>query len=436
MKGLSVFQVILLAVFGALAISGILIFALFVGGGTGNSVGAVSIWGTLDPNAFTVVIRQMAEKDGNFSQVSYAQKDPLQYENLITESLASGVGPDLFLLRQDYVIKNGGKVVPIPFEYLSQTQFENTFVEAASPFIGTDGVLGIPISVDPMILYWNQDMLSAAGLAKPPQYWDEVPPMVKKIVKKDDGGRITKAAVAFGEFTNVDHAKDIIALLTLQAGGAITQKDNTGRLIPTLSARTAGSASQATESAVRFYTEFADPSKIDYSWNRSLRNSRQAFADGDLALYMGFASEDALIRRTNPNLNYAQAPVPQIRNAENPLNVARVYALAISRTSKNQAGARIVASLMGGKNFVSSLSIALGLPAARRDVLSEGGEDRDILAKREALIAHSWIDPDPEGTSKIFQAMIEGVTSGLARPAEAIGRANQEIAQILEKLQQ
>lgn len=434
MKSLSVFQTILLAVFGALAISGILIFALVVGGGGSGAVGPVTIWGTLEPNAFAVVIRQAAENNSDFSQVTYVQRDPLQYESLLTEALASGSGPDLFLLRQDYVVKNGGKVVPMPFEFISQSQFESTFVEAADPYLTSEGILGIPIAVDPMVLYWNKDLLAEAGVAKPPEYWDEVPSMAAKIVKKDDAGRITRAAIAFGEYQNVEHAKDIISLLTLQAGGSITQRDATGRLIPTLAARTAGAASQATESAVRFYTEFADPSKIDYSWNRSLRNSRQAFAAGELALYMGFASEQALIARTNPNIDFAMAPVPQIRNSA-ATNVARVYALSVSRTSKNPNGAMRVASLMGLADFVRSLSAALGVPSARRDVLSEEGEDRDKLAKREALIARAWIDPNPEETSKIFQAMIEGVTSGLARPAEAIGRASQEIAEILEQQQ-
>ena len=433
MKELSVFQVVLLGVFGALAISSVLVFALIVTSGGGNTIGPVTIWGTLEPAAFAAVVRQTAESDNRVSQVTYVQKDPVEYERLLTEALASGTGPDLFLLRQDYVVKNGKKVVLIPYDFLSRSQFEETFVEAADPYLAEDGLLGIPIAVDPLVLYWNRDMLSSAGYAKPPQYWDELPEFARKIVKKDDSGSIIKAAIAFGEYQNVAHAKDILALLILQAGGSITQRDNTGRLVPTLSARTTGSASQATESALRFYTEFADPSKIDYSWNRSLADSRAVFAAGDLALYVGYASEASAISRTNPNLNFAVAPVPQSRVADNALNVARVYALAISRTSSKPSAGIKVASIMGDTAFARSLSFALALPSARRDVLAEKGADEDASARREALIAHSWIDPDPERTSDIFRAMIESVTSGSARPAEAIGRASQEMARILEQ---
>lgn len=433
MKNFSVFQTIILAVFGALAISGILIFALVLSGNTGNTIGPVTIWGTLEPEAFTVVLRQVSENENRLAQVTYVQKDAVNYETLLTEALASGTGPDLFLLRQDYVVRDAGKVVPIPYSYLSRSQFMDTFVEAAEPYLASDGVLGIPLLVDPMVLYWNRDVLSSAGFAQPPRYWDELPVIAAKIVKKDDAGKIVKAAVSLGEYQNVEHAKDILSLLILQAGGSITQRDNTGQLVPTLSARTAGSASQATDSALRFYTEFADPSKVDYSWNRSLKNSQVAFAAGDLALYLGFASERKVIERTNPNLNFAVAPMPQIRGSEPVLTTSRVYALAASRTSTKPGGAITVASLMADASFARALTLALGIPSARRDVLAESGADEDALFKRETLIARSWIDPDPEKTSGIFRAMIEGVTSGSSRPAEVIGRANQEIAQILEE---
>lgn len=430
MKDLSVFQIILLAGFGALAISGVLIFALVVSGGGGNSIGPVTIWGTLPEGAFSVVLRQAAENDNRLAQVAYVEKDPAAYENLLTEALASGAGPDLFVLRHDYVVRNGGKVVPIPYDLLSRSQFENTFIEAADPYLAADGILGIPIAADPMVVYWNRDIFSAAGLARPPAYWDELPGITTKVVKKDDAGRILKAAVAFGEYQNVDHAKDILTLLTMQAGGSITQRDNTGQLVPTLAARTSG-PQQATESALRFYTEFADPSKVDYSWNRALPTSRVAFAAGDLALYLGYASEARTIARTNPNLNFAMAPMPQIRGSDRVLSVARVYALAVSRTSAKPGAAITVASLMGDAGFDRALAFALAIPSARRDVLAEPGEDADALFNREALIARSWIDPDPARTNIIFQAMIESVTSGASRPAEAIGRATQEMVEIL-----
>ena len=434
MKSLSIFQMILLAVFGALAISGVLIFALVVGGGGGNTVGPIVIWGTLDPGPITVALRQAMEEDSRLSQVSYVQRDPALYADELTNALASGAGPDIFLLRQDYAVRDAGRVTVLPYEYLSESEFRNTFVEATSPYLVPSGVLAIPLLADPMVMYWNRDLLSSAGFAEPPKFWDEISGLAERIVKKDEAGSIKKSAVAFGEHQNVEHAKDIVSLLILQAGGSITGKDGSGRLVPSLAQRVAG-PQQAAESALRFFTEFADPSKVDYSWNRALPNSRAAFAAGDLALYFGYASELPAISRANPNLNFAVAPVPQLRKdvaSRSPdMTFARVYALATTRTTQNPQGAVTAASIIGGKKVSAAIALALGIPSARRDVLAEEAEDGDELFRRQALIARTWVDPEPDRTNVIFRAMIESVTTGSARLTEAISRANQELAHIL-----
>lgn len=438
------FQIILLVVFGAFAIVGILIFALAVGGGASNAVGPVKIWGTLDQTAFTAVIRQAAEKDASLSQVSYEQKDSATYEETLTNALASGTGPDLFLVRQEYAAKDAGKAAIIQFSALSQSQFENTFIGASAPFVGQGGILGIPIVADPLVLYWNKDMLASSGFSQPPQYWDQLMGIAQKVSKKNDTGGIVKSAVAFGEYQNVDNAKDILATLILQAGGPITSRDGAGRLVPALVSKVAG-VTQPTESALRFYTEFADPSKDDYSWNRSLPASQKAFAAGDVGLYVGYASEEALIERANPNLNFAMAPLPQIRSKPNAMTTARVYALAASKAGKNPSAALQVAFLLGSAPIAKDLSTALGLPSARLDVseaaLPNGKSvaftglgvamGRDEVVISSAIAARSWVDPDPEATAEIFRGMIESVASGAQLVAQAVQRADQQLGNTL-----
>jgi len=110
MKKLSMFQLSLLVTFGSLAIAGVLIFSLAIGGNQGNSIGSVKIWGTLDPAAFAVVLRQAAENNAQLSQVTYEKKDSATFEADLTNALASGTGPDLFLLRQDYALKDAGNL--------------------------------------------------------------------------------------------------------------------------------------------------------------------------------------------------------------------------------------------------------------------------------------------------------------------------------------
>lgn len=433
MKGLSVFQIVLVATFGALAIAAVLIFAFAVGGTANTSVGTVKIWGTLNATAFNSVIRQAVENDARLSLVSYEQKDSATFTVELTNALASGSGPDLVLLAQEDAYAQASKLIPIPYTSISKSQFQNTFVEAANPFLGSGGVLGVPLAVDPLILYWNKDMLSTAGFPQPPQYWDQLYDMAIQITKRNESGSVTKSLIAFGEYANVQNAKAILSMLILQAGGNITGRENdTGNVVSAISPRT-GDATQATPSALRFYTEFADPSKADYTWNRSLPNSRQAFAAGDTALYIGYASEMALIKSMNPNLNFAPAPVPQIRNGARSTNVGRVYAFVIPRTSANATGASIVESVLTAADISALISTALNIPSARRDVLAIRTQSDLDLFNKQAIISRSWIDPNPAKTEPIFRDMIQNTTSGAVLLSEAVQRADQEMQQLLSQ---
>lgn len=43
-----------------------------------------------------------------------------------------------------------------------------------------DSIIAFPLTIDPLVMYWNRDILSNAGIVKPPAYWDEIYSIVKK----------------------------------------------------------------------------------------------------------------------------------------------------------------------------------------------------------------------------------------------------------------
>ena len=432
MKKFSLFQIILLAAFGGLAAGGVLIFAVATGSNSSKTLGPISIWGTLDSQAVKSALSELAQDDTNLSQVTYIHKNPQTYQSELTRSFASATGPDLFVMRQDYAYEDRGQATIIPYTALSQSQFENTFIQAAQPYLDTVGVIALPFLADPLVLYWNRDMLASAGLSQPPRFWDELFTMATRITQQNDTGGIVKSAVALGEFENIENAKDIMALLMLQAGAKITKRDDNGDLVSALSE---GGEAKNTASALRFYTEFANPSKDDYSWNKSFSSAQQTFGSGDLALYIGYASEASVIRKINPNLNFAIAPVPQIRGGGPTVNIARVYALAVSHTGKRQNAALAAAYLLAAQKSSQAFASSLHMTSARRDVLAQPAQNDVELFNRQVIAAHSWVDPSPEKTNDIFRAMIEDTTSGVLSITDAVSRAQQQFSTLLTPMQ-
>lgn len=427
--GMSLFQIILLCAFGAFAIAGILIFAFLVGSNSGSSIGPVTVWGTFDEAAVVTVVRQLSENDDRLRQVAYVEKDVATFEQELTNALASGAGPDLYILRSDFAVMDTSKLSIIPSEQFSREQFESLFVEAAEVFIAPEGILAVPLVVDPYIMYWNRDLFANAGLAKPPVYWDEMQGISRAVTKRSDAGSITKAAIAMGEYSNVEHAKGIMGMLIMQAGGPVTMRDGAGTLQPALQAR-AGQVGQPAQNALSFYASFANPAQDIYSWNRSQSSSRDAFAAGDLALYIGLASEDPLIRRQNPNLNFSLAPMPQVRESERSITSGYAYGFAVPRTAANPGGALTAAYLLASPEASSALAVAFGVSSARRDVLAQQTQGNDDLFNRMTIITRIWEDPNSYETDRIFRDMIESITSGAAKISEAIQRADASMREI------
>jgi hypothetical protein len=139
---MSTFQIIIIGVFVAFAIIGVIVFAGFGGiGGGGNQLGQVVIWGTLDGRVMNEIIGELKLEREDFGGVSYVEKDARTYESDFVEALASGKGPDLFLLEQNSIVSNQDKILEVPFESFSKRAFKDTFIEEGELYLTATGVL-------------------------------------------------------------------------------------------------------------------------------------------------------------------------------------------------------------------------------------------------------------------------------------------------------
>src|SRR3989344_1527809 len=305
---------------------------------------------------------------------------------------------------------------------------ENDVADAGEVFLTSKGILAIPISIDPLMMYYNRSILDANAVVYPPVFWDEMSTLVPTITKKDDSNKIIKSAIAFGHFSNVTHAKDIISTLFMQAKNPIiSEKDgifNSSLNMPNPKYNLA--------SVLKFYTDFANPSRDIYSWNKSFPNSNDAFSAENLAFYFGYASELASLVNKNPNQNFLASPIPQIKDANFKLTSAHVTGIALLSSSKNFNTAFIAARLMATGNFASKFAIALGVAPARRDLLKIKQTDAYFpIFYDSALYARSWLDPSPKDTDNIFRLIVDKVLSNTISVEDAISDASNKLGLLL-----
>lgn len=430
----SSFQIIALGLAVVIIMGGITVFAVFGGMLGKTNVGNVTVWGTVDEALMNSVITELLASDKSFQNVQYVEKDVKTYQTELVNAMAEGGGPDLFFTTQEQVETFANKVIPIPYSTLSQADYTKAYIDEGTLFLVPEGALALPIFVDPMVMYWNKNAFATAGIPNPPTFWNDLIEMAPKLTVLDAKGNIQKSAIAFGVWSNVVHAKEILTLLFMQAGDNIVVRDTTGAPQPVFGSNAQNASENPTQSALQFYTEFANPTKTTYSWNRALRNSTDAFAAGDLALYFGFASEYGAIQQRNPNLNFAVAEVPQVQGAGTNITFGRLMGVAVSRTAANTYGAFIVAQKLTDKNAVTAFATATGLPPVRRDITIDTSSSLvTSVFVQSARISHAWLDPEPNTTEGIMRTMVESVISGASNPSSAVSEAAQAFTQIYLK---
>lgn len=440
---MSNFQTILVAVFLAFFVFAVLIFsgAIKIGGlsgGSGTPQGKVVIWGTFSSSALTNVLDNI-NKNNKALSISYVKKDLSTYQQDLILSFANGVGPDLFIITGDMVRNNNNFIYKIPYANYPEKTFRDSFIDGADIYLDSEGVLGFPIVVDPMVLYYNKDMLSNEGIVSPPKSWDELFNLNSSLTKRDNSGTISQSMIALGQYSNVNNSKDILATLLIQNNNPIVTRVNdtvnTGiNYVSMLNSNPSHLSVTPMEAVIKFFIEFSNPSNTAYSWNRSLPSSLDMFTSGKLAFYLGRASELFNIEGVNPNLSFDVTGIPQIKSSSTKRTFGEIYAVAINKKSSNLTSSFGVAGMLSAGENAKNFSTSLSLPPTARTLLTDKPTNPYLFTFfNSALISRSWLDPDKSKSDAIFKELIENTLSNNLSVSGAISKAQGQLELLLKK---
>ncbi len=428
---MTTFQLIVTTVFVGFIVLGVGVFAVFGGVFGGGGIGQVTVWGTLPQAQADYLLDSLRSQDKSLQDTRYVEQDAASYESTLLNAMAAGTAPDLFLVTQEQLGAFEDKVFPIPYNTVSQSTYVSSYVDEGNLFLTPQGALALPFSVDPMVMYYNRDLLASAGVAQAPQYWNDFLNLSPKLTSLDASQNVKRSAVALGAWGNVAHAKEILSTLFIQAGEPITSRNTQGRLTSVFGQGTQTTSGTPAESALRFYSEFGNPSKTTYSWNKSLPRSDAAFAAGQLAVYFAPMSEYQGIGERNPNLHFGVTFMPQLQGGS-ASTFGTLTGLAVPRGARNPAGAMAVAQKLTSTVAANVLLQGNGMLSARRDVAPDtSGNAALAVFVQSALISRGWVDPSPTQTDAVFKAMIESVISGSEEPAAAVSDGAQELVRLL-----
>ncbi len=426
---------------------------------------SLEVWGIFDDSdAYTQILTEYHKINPHAKNIVYRKMPIETYKEDLLNALAAGKGPDIFMIRNAWRSAFEDKIAPAPDYFMTEREYRDTFVDvAASDFIGVDKkIYGAPLSVDSLALYYNKDLLNAAGITRPPVTWEELEEDVRKLTVVDSLGNITQSAIALGTANNINRATDVLAVIMSQLGSSISTLSDTNRQV----SLTDGNSAKALD----FYESFARVGSPLYAWNARLHNSIDAFSEGTLAFMINYSWQYDTLQQKNAKLHIGTAPLPQFQGMT-PVNFANYWGYAVAKNKPPvESSARNAAPVdpvkqntirvheswqflkymaFAPKNKMVTMRNAIDgatqdfpltvdptelyliktkKPAARRDLIEKQKADL-VLAPFVAgnLIAKNWYQGNPEAVDGIFADMIDSVYRGEKKIQEALSAAASRI---------
>ncbi len=360
----------------------------------------------------------------NIRQVRYDE-----FDTLLVNSLADDVPPDIVSLHVRWLNKYAPRLssmpgsvqvsnVSIKGEYAKEVVVTNEVNAMPTPnivssaFVKTVGedvifsnnILGLPLSVDTLAVYYNKDLLDSAGIAVPPTTWAELLEAVRATTRFDANGNIIQSGIALGTGNNITNSPDIMALLLMQNNVPVTHKGS----VTFANGIEENPGAHPTREALRFYTDFARPTKEAYSWNASQGDALESFTAGRSAFYIGFAFDAERITSRAPQMSLGVLPMPQLNPGE-PKNVANYWVESVVGKSANQNIAWDFVRFITTPEKIAEYTEATGRLTPLRSQITDQAKD-DILGPfvTGVLTAENWYrGNDIDTTNDAMKLMID-----------------------------
>jgi ABC-type glycerol-3-phosphate transport system substrate-binding protein len=378
-----------------------------------------------------------------------------EFESVLLNALAEDTGPDIISVQNTAIRGKVSRLSPMPasvnmarlevkgkyaketvvtiepVQLPTQTYIQTAYVQTVADDIIINGkTYGLPLAIDTLALYYNKDLLDAAGVPLPPKTWPELFEAVKKATKYDADGNIVQAGIAMGTGANIDNAYDILTLLMYQTNVTMSS----GRQVTFAE----GLQNRAHENhpamqVLRFYTDFARDSKAIYSWNTSMPNAFESFIQGQSVFYLGYAFDAARIRARAPQMNVEVTTAPQLPDAA-PINVANYWIESVLKKSKHQNEAWDFVRFMTLPQNVATYTAAAAQPSPLRTQVTAQLSNVTLAPfASQVLVAKNWYKGNNiDVVRKAFAAMADQSVAPLlekedqlVRDANAISRAAQ-----------
>ncbi|OHA55785.1 MAG: hypothetical protein A2388_01885 [Candidatus Veblenbacteria bacterium RIFOXYB1_FULL_43_13] len=388
--------------------------------------------------------------------VNVSQIREEELESALIQALADGRAPDVVSLPNTWLRGWQHRLAPLPptltLPYLELTgtfkkeprwvlkeinsldlkSIKARYVDTVVNDVYFDSkIYGLPLNLDTLLIFYNVDLLTAAQFPEAPKTWNEFKEASQAITKLDKLGRLLQNGAALGTAENIPYSFDIVSALMLQNGTPMMTGGSASFQKP-ISVQ--GESYSPGLDALRFYTDFANPSKETYSWSADQINAREAFAAGKLGFVFGYWRDLPNLKAMAPKIRIGLANFPQIEGSFQTSYYANYFIETVLKQSTHQTEAwdliQFITTPAEAKKYLESAK----QPTAQREFVTAQIADEDLgIPAAQVLTAKTWYRGyDFTSTQGVFQDMIKQVLVGTPID-QALSAAAERVTQTMRK---
>lgn len=238
-------------------------------------------------------------------------------------ALQNGTAADVVACALDWTTTfgNAGLLAPLDDYAAADGVDLNQYVQGAINASTVNGKLyALPFRSETYALYYNKDILAAAGFDKAPETWDEVLDIAKACNSNDAAGY----GICGTNYGN--YSFQFITMLR-SSGGTILNADHTQSAM----------GSEVGLATAKLYRELANYAPASVMENDNVAN-RTLFASGKIAMYLSGIYDVPEILKINPDLNFACVMVPTRFGAERS-TILGGWSVGVAECSENKEAA-------------------------------------------------------------------------------------------------
>ncbi len=388
----------------------------------------LEIWGFLDqPEVFAPLISDFHRLYPHIS-INYRLKDYQSYQNDLLQAFADDKAPDIFVVFGNWLPTYLNKISPLDLskdKTLNLKYILENYPEIVSKetIINNQYLLGVPLSIDTLALFYNRDIFNYFNIALPPKTWEDLISLIPILRTTDQNNNLVRSAIALGTHNNVRWNTDILSALMMQFGSEIVDSENK-KAIFDYKPQTGNTFKTFGEEALEFYLQFADPKNKNYTWNNNFPDSLLSFSRGRVAMTIGYAQTLDFLKEQNPQLNFGVSNLPNFSNSPYKINYGTTINLVVSNRSKNSQASWLFLKYLTQKEAAEKYFNLTKRPPSLRVLISQYSNDPTVgIFISQSLTAKSFYQFNFLKIKEIFEEMIYAASIKKMKPSEAVNNA-------------